>query len=174
MERIFLIGYMGAGKSTVGELLAQALGYEFIDMDYEIEKRTQQTISNIFAEKGENEFRKLEYDCLHEIGQRNRVVISTGGGAPCFFNNLSFMKENGLTVYLKVPAEQLKEKLEMSRHDKRPLISGKKGNDLLQYIKNGLAEREPFYLQATLIVTGTYEEMVNQILTYLSIHQKNN
>ncbi|HOR39786.1 MAG TPA: shikimate kinase, partial [Paludibacteraceae bacterium] len=98
-NRIFLIGYMGAGKTTIGEQLAERLGYKFLDMDHVIEEKMQQSVSQIFSEKGEEEFRRLERECLEEISTEQNVVVATGGGAPCFYDNMERMNAYGLTVY---------------------------------------------------------------------------
>jgi len=163
MNRIFLIGYMGSGKTTVGQLLAARLGYRFIDMDAYIEETQFKTVHQIFTEHGEPEFRLLEQHCLHEIGTFDHVVISTGGGAPCFFDNMKFMNEHGVSIYLKLSPEQLAERLEESQANKRPLLAGRKGEELLQFIRDGLAIREPFYSQASYSVTGEIESSVTRI-----------
>ena len=107
MTRIFLVGYMGAGKTTLGRALANELGIPFIDLDNYIEKRYCKTISQIFAEKGEEEFRNIERRMLHEVGEFEDVIISTGGGTPCFFDNIEYMNGQGTTVFLDVPVERL-------------------------------------------------------------------
>jgi len=168
MNRIFLIGYMGSGKTTIGKLLSEKLGYSFVDMDAHIEEKQFKSVSQIFAEKGENEFRILEKQCLQKVGLFENVIISTGGGAPCFFDNMDFMNSQGLTVYLKLTPEELKDRLENSHANKRPLLAERKGNELLQFITEGLAKREPFYLQAALQVNGTEEETVSKICHFLS------
>lgn len=163
MNRIFLIGYMGSGKTTIGKLLAEQLNYSFVDMDAHIEGKQFKSVSQIFAERGEAEFRILEQQCLHEVGQFENVIISTGGGAPCFFDNIDFMNAQGLTVYLKLTPEQLKERLESSKANKRPLLADRKGEELLHFISEGLAKREPFYLKAALQINGTEAEIVSKI-----------
>ncbi|MDP4240683.1 MAG: shikimate kinase [Bacteroidota bacterium] len=163
MNRIFLIGYMGSGKTTVGQLLATKLGYSFIDMDTHIESKLFKSVSQIFAELGEQQFRLLEHQCLHEIAEFNNAVISTGGGVPCFFDNMKYMNEHGITIYLKLTAEELTERLEGFQANKRPLLAGKKGKELYQFIAEGLAKREPFYSQATYYVSGEIESMVSEV-----------
>ena len=163
MNRIFLIGYMGSGKTTLGKMLADMLGFTFVDMDTHIEEKHFKTVSHIFTELGEEQFRLLEQQCLHEVSAFENVVIATGGGAPCFFDNLEFMNRHGLTVYLKLSAEQLATRLESSRANKRPLLANRKGVELQEFISEGLAKREPFYNKALLSVTGTDEEILSQI-----------
>jgi len=160
MNRIFLIGYMGSGKSTIGKLLAAKLNYSFVDMDAYIEEKQFKSVSQIFAEKGENEFRLLEQKCLHEVAEFEDVIISTGGGAPCFFDNMEYMKLRGLTVYLNLTANELKDRLESSKANKRPLLANRKGDELLKFISEGLSKREPFYLQAEVYIKNNSEEKI--------------
>jgi len=161
---------MGAGKTTIGEQLAERLGYKFLDMDHVIEEKMQQSVSQIFSEKGEEEFRRLERECLEEISTEQNVVVATGGGAPCFYDNMERMNAYGLTVYLCLSPEQLQERLELSHKNKRPLLAQREGKELLDFIRQNLSEREPFYRKAALVVSGTDEEMFQQILSFLSSH----
>ena len=163
MNRIFLIGYMGSGKTTVGQLLATQLGYGFIDMDTHIEGKLFKSVSQIFAELGEDQFRLLERQCLHEVAEFDQVVISTGGGVPCYFDNMEYMNKQGVTVYLKLSSADLAERLELSHANKRPLLANRKGEELLHFISEGLAKREPFYTQAAYSVSGEIESTVSQI-----------
>ena len=163
MNRIFLIGYMGSGKTTVGQLLAARLGYNFIDMDSYIEEKQFKSVHQIFVELGEAKFRLLEQHCLHEIADFDHVIISTGGGSPCFFDNMKYMNEHGISIYLKLSPEQLAVRLGDSHINKRPLIADKKGEELLRFIREGLAIREPFYSQAAFSVTGDIESLLSQI-----------
>ena len=116
MKRVFLVGYMGAGKTTVGKELAKLAGLSFIDLDYYIEGRYHKAVSQIFAERGEEAFREIERNMLHEVAEFEDVLISTGGGAPCFFDNMEFMNASGTTVYLKVSVEELAKRLELWKH----------------------------------------------------------
>lgn len=170
MNRIFLIGYMGCGKTTVGKLLATELGFRFVDMDQHLEEKLFKTVSDIFAENGEEEFRKLEQNCLHEVAEFEDTIISTGGGAPCFFDNVEYMNTHGLTVYLKMSPEELADRLENSRPNKRPLIAGKKGEELKQFIADGLSKRESFYNKASLAVHGNNENIVSEIIENYKKH----
>ena len=163
MNRIFLIGYMGSGKTTVGQLLATQLGYSFIDMDNHIEGKLFKSVSQIFAELGEDQFRLLEKQCLHEVAEFDQVVISTGGGVPCFFDNMKYMNKQGVTVYLKLSSADLAERLEQSHANKRPLLANRKGEELLHFISEELVKREPFYSQAAFSVSGEIESTVSQI-----------
>ena len=163
MNRIFLIGYMGSGKTTVGQLLATQLGYSFIDMDNHIEGKLFKSVSQIFAELGEDQFRLLEKQCLHEVAEFDQVIISTGGGVPCFFDNMEYMNKQGVTVYLKLSSADLAERLEQSHANKRPLLANRKGEELLHFISEELVKREPFYSQAAFSVSGEIESTVSQI-----------
>lgn len=147
MTRIFLIGYMGAGKTTLGRALAAVLGIQFIDLDCYTEERFRKTISQIFAEKGEEEFRNIERRMLHEVGEFEDVIISTGGGTPCFFDNVEYMNAQGTTVFLDVPVERLFIRLSIARH-KRPLIREKNDEELRAFIAEQLGKRMPHYSKA--------------------------
>jgi shikimate kinase len=174
MNRIFLIGYMGSGKTTLGKLLAESLGWGFIDMDSHIEAKEFKSVSLIFDEKGEQEFRLLEQKCLHEVADFENVVISTGGGVPCFFNNMDYMNAHGTTVYLEFSACELAERLEISPINKRPLLAELKGEELRLFVADSLAKREPFYRQATFSVSGTIEETIQKIEKQLNDLQLKN
>jgi shikimate kinase len=98
MERVFLVGYMGSGKTSMGKILAHQLGFAFVDMDAHIEEKYHKSVSQIFAEMGETQFRLIERDCLHEVAEFEKTVISTGGGVPCFFDNMEYMTERKVPV----------------------------------------------------------------------------
>src|SRR5688500_7926474 len=100
--KVFLIGFMGSGKSTVGKKLAQKMTLDFIDLDAYIEKQRQKTISYFFENFGEEKFREIERDALAELLEKDNVVISTGGGTPCFFDNMEKIKKNGISVYIEM------------------------------------------------------------------------
>ena len=154
MTRIILIGYMGAGKTTIGKALSKELGIIFYDLDWYIESRMRKTVSEIFAERGEEGFRKIEYNMLHEVAEFEDVIISCGGGTPCFFDNMDYLNQQGLTVYLKAEPEVLYKHLQMAKVE-RPLLKGKSKEELLTFFKEQLEKREPFYTKAryTLDVT---------------------
>ena len=162
MTRIFLIGYMGAGKTTLGRALAKELNIQFIDLDSYIEERLCKSVSQIFAEKGEAEFRDIERRMLHEAGEFENVVISTGGGTPCFFDNIEYMNRQGATVFLDVPVERLFIRLSIARK-KRPLIVGKSDEELRCFIAEQLAKRLPHYSKAKQRFTADRLEDVKQI-----------
>ena len=147
MTRIILIGYMGAGKTTIGKALSKGLGVIFYDLDWYIESRMRKTVSQIFAERGEEGFRKIEYNMLHEVAEFEDVIISCGGGTPCFFDNMDYLNQQGQVVYLKANPEVLYKHLMMAKTE-RPLIKGKSHDELLTFIREQLEKREPFYSKA--------------------------
>ena len=146
-NKIYFIGFMGSGKSTTGKKLAAAIGWSFIDQDKEIEERTGKTIPEIFSDHGEDYFRKVETEVLRSLESQKKIIISTGGGAPCHSENMSFMLETGLTVYLKLTPIQLKTRLSGSKSE-RPLIKGLSSEELLSFIEQKLVMREVYYSQA--------------------------
>lgn len=159
MKRIFLIGYMGVGKTTAGRELARVMNLEFIDLDHFIQTRYNKTIAQLFEEGGEEKFRELENKVLKEVAEFEDVVISTGGGAPCFFDNIEVMNAAGTTVYLKATPELLVARLNTCK-EKRPLIKDKSEDELLAFVAANLEKREPFYGRANLIFET--EELVNR------------
>lgn len=159
MKRIFLIGYMGAGKTTAGKELAKVLGLEFVDLDHFIQSRYQKTVAQIFAELGETEFRSIENKVLHEVGDFEDVVISTGGGTPCFFDNMDYMNSTGATIYLKSSAQALASRLNLCK-EKRPLIKDKNEKEMFDFVTQNLEKREPYYSKAQIVFET--EELVNR------------
>ena len=147
MNRIFIIGYMGAGKTTVGKALAKELNIEFYDLDWYIEARMRKTVKQIFDEQGEEGFRRIENNMLHEVGEFENVIVSCGGGTPCFFDNMDFMNRQGETVYLKATPEVLYGHLKMGK-TVRPLLLNKTPEEVQVFIKEQLQEREAFYTKA--------------------------
>lgn len=147
MTRIIIIGYMGAGKTTVGKALSKELGITFYDLDWYIESRMHKTVAQIFAERGEEGFRKIERNMLHEVAEFEDVIVSCGGGTPCFFDNMEYLNQQGETVYLKADPEVLYGHLLMGK-TVRPLLVGKSKEELLAFIHEQLEKREPFYTKA--------------------------
>ena len=147
MRRIILIGYMGSGKTTVGRALSKETGMMFYDLDWYIESRMHKSVSQIFAEKGEEGFRKIEYNMLHEVAEFEDVIISCGGGTPCFFDNIDYLNQQGEVVYLKASPETLYKHLLMAKIE-RPLLKDKSADELIAYITEHLKQREPFYEKA--------------------------
>lgn len=153
IKRIYLVGFMGSGKSTLGKRLMSELGWEFVDLDDFFEERHQMTIKQYFAQFGEDAFRLAEKELLLNVSQKERLIVATGGGAPCYFNNMQVMNNTGLTIYIKLSIETLAGRLSGARQV-RPLVAGKSGDELHQYIKEKLIEREGFYSQAKVIADG--------------------
>lgn len=175
MRRIILIGYMGSGKTTVGKALSKETGMMFYDLDWYIESRMRKTVAQIFAEKGEEGFRKIEHNMLHEVAEFENVIISCGGGTPCFFDNIDYINQQGEVVYLKATPEVLYRHLLMGKVE-RPLIKNKTPEELIAYITEQVAKREEFYNKAryTLDVSlmDNYEKIrlsVDQLRQLLNI-----
>lgn len=147
MIRIFLTGYMGAGKTTLGKALARKLHIPFVDLDWYIEERFHRTVGELFTERGETGFRELERAMLHEVGAFEDVIISTGGGAPCFYDNMDFMNSNGKTVFLNVHPDVLFQRLRIAKQQ-RPILQGKEDEELQLFIVQALEKRAAFYNQA--------------------------
>lgn len=150
---IYIIGFMGSGKTTAGERLASLLGWSFIDLDKRIEEYEGKTIPEIFAEKGENYFRLVESDLLRNLKSESNTVISTGGGTPCYSDNMDIMLNSGLTVYLKLSPSQLRSRLSES-NGTRPLIKDLDHGMLLSFIEKKLKDREKQYSRSVITIEG--------------------
>ncbi len=159
---------MGSGKSYVGRPLAAKLGFQFVDVDDIIEHTEGVTIAQIFENKGETYFRQLESEILRGLGKWENIVIATGGGAACFHNNMDWMNEQGVTIYLKASPELLLSRLKTETH-KRPLLAGRTDADLLGFIENKIAERAQFYEKDSLIIeqVSDGEDIVVDIINAL-------
>ena len=147
---IYLIGFMGSGKSTVGRALADALGYDFIDTDTFVETRFHQRIVDMFASGGEATFRRRERLALEELAGMERTVLATGGGLPCYEDSIELLLETGLVIYFRSSPEALAKRLELCKRT-RPSIRDKSGEELLAFIRETLALREPIYSRAQII-----------------------
>ena len=147
MIRIILIGYMGAGKTTVGKELAKELGIPFYDLDWYIQTRRRKTVKELFDEQGEEGFRRIEHNMLHEVAEFENVVISCGGGTPCFFDNMEYMNRQAETIYLKAHPDVLFKHLQMGK-GVRPLLLNKTPDEVKTFIREQLQQREPFYSKA--------------------------
>ena len=150
---VFLIGFMGSGKSTTGKRLAQRLGYSFLDTDQQIVEQFGMTVNEIFDQQGENAFRQMETKLIEELALEDKIVVSTGGGLPCHGSNMETMNNTGITVYLKADSDALYYRLK-HRKFKRPLIRKLSDNELKSYIEQKLTEREPWYEQAKITVSA--------------------
>jgi len=144
---IFLIGFMGSGKTTWGKKIAKKLGLPFLDLDQEIVAHIGMSIPEYFLTFGEEKFRQLESDFLKRQ-QGKEAIISTGGGTPCYYDNMQWIKENGLSLYLYHTPQSLWSRLSESDLKKRPVLQGFSGDELLDFITTKLQERAPFYEQA--------------------------
>jgi shikimate kinase len=152
---------MGSGKSHCGKKIAVHLGVPFVDLDEEIEKVEKKSISNLFAEEGEVEFRKMEASALRAFVKKYSIdkssvnaVVSCGGGTPCYHDNMDFMNQHGLTVWLNPAIEMLVDRLKKEQ-DHRPLIAGMSEDELEKFITSKLAERVSFYSKATLHINNS-------------------
>lgn len=151
--KVFLLGYMGCGKSTIGRKLANILQYKFIDLDEFIENEELHSITGIFEEKGEDYFRNIESQYLRKVIEHDNAVISLGGGTPCFNNNIETINTSGKSVYISLTPKMLCNRL-INAKQNRPLIANKSVNELLEYIEVNLSERLPFYQKALIEFDG--------------------
>lgn len=145
--KIFIVGYMLSGKSTIGKQLAKCLNYTFIDTDKEIEMHYKLSVSDVFKKYGEEVFRLLERKILLSLEKEDNIVVSTGGGLVCFNDNMKWVKENGLSIYLKLSPQAIVSRHKVAKRA-RPLLQNKTEEELLEYIEKTLEEREKFYNQA--------------------------
>jgi len=165
---VYLVGYMGTGKTTIGQAIADRLGYSFIDLDTLIEEKYRLTIVSFFNKFDEEVFRKVESETLKDTTLLTDTVIATGGGTPCFFNNMGIINQSGISVYLKNPVDILYARLLASKK-KRPLLVGKTSPAIMDFVKDQLAFREPFYLMSHIIVDCTLlniEELIRSIINF--------
>lgn len=155
--RIFLIGYMGCGKTTLGKSLAEELGMAFADLDDDFEARYKISIPDFFTRYGEAPFRQIEQKLLHEYIFRDDLVISTGGGTACYCNNMEVMTTHGIVVYITMTPENLAARLSASGR-RRPMLKINQDKSLLDHIRSHLSQRETFYRDAHIIYDGTNPE----------------
>jgi len=168
--KISLIGYMGAGKSSVGQILAVEMGLDFYDLDMEIEKSSGYTITETIFNKGELHFRKLERALLENLLQKDNMVLSTGGGTPCYYDNMDLLNTSSFSVYLKYGVMDLYARLE-GHQSERPLIAHLSGDALREYIGKHLFERNGYYERATMVLQArdlTHEDIANKIKEFVN------
>ena len=163
---LYLVGFMGSGKSFLGRQLAAYLNWDFVDLDQQIENVTGLAIHQIFHQKGEPYFRLIEKEELQKTSNLRHSVIATGGGAPCFYNNMDWIKGNGKSVYLKVSATILLGRLGDDRIE-RPLLNEMSLEELSDFIRDSLSKREQFYNQANLVIEAdlTSATLLNSIVS---------
>lgn len=168
MNRIVLIGYMYSGKSTFGSKIAKRLNYEFVDLDKAIEQKYHYTVEDIFAKFSEDIFRQIEKDMLKEVLKKEHIVIASGGGTPCFNNNMRLIKQEAISLYLQMSAEQLFSRMSVSKKP-RPMLSCIAKDKRLEFIKQSLKQREKYYLKADIVVDGfnpNVDKTVEEILAF--------
>ncbi len=146
-RRIFLVGYMGSGKTTLGRAISRILGLEFIDLDYYIESRYHKSVRAIFAEYGEARFREIEQNMLHEVADIENIVIATGGGTPCFYDNMDYMNKRGACIYLQATVDELCRRLNNNKEN-RPLLRDKNKTEMREFIEKNIVLRELYYSRA--------------------------
>jgi len=164
--KIFLIGFMGCGKTHWGRLLCQKLNLPFYDLDEKIEEKEGRSITTIFEEDGEEYFRLLEKDVLHLLSESHEsFIMACGGGTPCFFNNIDYMKKQGVTVWVNCSIDCLYDRL-IKEKEKRPLIADLSNEGMRSYIIKKFADRKIYYQQAAIVVKEedlTLENLTDKI-----------
>jgi shikimate kinase len=163
---------MGAGKTTIGKELSALMKCSFIDLDFFIERRYHKTIRQIFEEKGEATFRELEHKMLREVAEFEDVIISTGGGTPCFFQNMQFMNAFGTTIYLKVSNKELVRRIQ-SHKSTRPMLKNLTGDDLIRFVDETMSKRQPHYEQAKIVYATEITDNSTDAASLLRLIQKN-
>jgi shikimate kinase len=165
--RIYLVGFMGSGKTTTGKRLAKALGFPFIDLDHAIEQEYRKSIPEIFKQYDEGVFRLLEKNMLHKVSELNpTAIISTGGGTPCFFDNMEYILNNGLAIYLHLEIPVLVQRI-LKSHTRRPLVLSKDEDELQSRVEELLGKRNPFYRQADIHIDARslrIESLLNTLI----------
>jgi len=161
-SRIYLIGMMGVGKTTFGKQFAKHIGYTFLDLDRDIENFEDRTIQQLFDLYGEAGFRQVERKALERTADAQKVVIATGGGTPCFFDNIKWINEHGISVYLKANAAFILSRIGPGKA-KRPLLKDLDEAGLEEFIEKTLALREPYYMQATHIITLPVKSLLTSV-----------
>lgn len=167
MERVFIIGFMGSGKTTKSNDLAKKLKWSLLDLDAIIEQKEEATIKEIFDQYGQDHFRELEKKYLHNLKGYSNIVVAMGGGTPCFFDNMQWMNQNAVTIFIDTPIESILRNLQ-NETDKRPLLAKKSGEELTDYIKTTLAQRRKYYEQATHIIVPKNGDWVEEAFSKLN------
>lgn len=162
VSKIFLVGMMGVGKTTLGKQLAKQLNYQFLDLDKSIELMTGKSISHIFETEGNEAFRIIEQQALMNTAHLDKVVIATGGGTPCYFENMQWMNTQGTTIYLKATSAFIVSRIKPNQH-LRPLLKQVLPDNLIAFISDLLLEREVFYHQASLVFELPSDKLLEAI-----------
>lgn len=163
-KKYFLVGMPASGKSTIGTLLAKQLGFEFIDLDKVIVENEGLSITEIFQSKGEDYFRQVESKYLLDLIDRNQgFILATGGGAPCFFDNMDAMNRSGITIFLNVSVDDLFTKLSKKGVNKRPLLKNVSKDDLFEELKNKLEDRKKYYEQSQICLEQKISDVTNRV-----------
>lgn len=168
---VFLIGFMGCGKSYVGRNLAPLMGFEYLDIDKHIEEMEGLTVKEIFEQKGEAYFRQKEKEIIHALDSSENRIVSTGGGAPCFFDNMDVMNEKGLTIYLNRTKKLVIYRLLKGQH-KRPLLTGLSAEELEKFYDERLESRKPYYEKAKIFAGDAGVEEIKEMIDNFSQHNQ--
>lgn len=171
--RLFLVGYMGSGKSTIGRKVARGMKLPFFDTDKMVEESEGASVADIFAYAGEEYFRRAERNALERCTDEQNAVISTGGGAPVWGDNMEWIGSQGVSVYLKRTPEQILSRLSPYGRERRPRFRGLNDEELLAFMHENLAEREPIYERATITIDcseASDEEIVAYLQSYMLRH----
>lgn len=167
MKALFLVGFMGAGKSTLGKELAQRLSWDFFDLDDEIERSHQRSITELFNALGEKKFRELEKVTLHSFENKTvPFVLATGGGTPCFFDNMEWMKKKGNVLFIDIAPEELLKRLKGTETG-RPVLKSLDPEKFEEEMLILLGKRRPFYLQAPWIL-GKNVRKIDEVIHMLN------
>lgn len=165
MAKIYLVGFMAVGKSTIGKKLAELLGYTSLDLDDAFEEKYKISIKTFFNKYDEDLFRNLELELLKTTFKMDNVVVSTGGGTACFFNSIDLMNEQGITIYLEMPVHLLVERLQRAKRP-RPLIENKQIKSLTEFVSQTMEERKAIYQKASFTVNAEdidYDDLLTKI-----------
>lgn len=172
-ERLYIVGYMACGKSTFGKALAEKIGWSFVDLDTEIEKKAGMTVRQLIAEKGEETFRALESETLRKTASAMHTVIACGGGTPCYRDNMEFITLHGMSLWLVASPERIAERVAEAGNT-RPLLAGMEGEELISFIKRHLLQRQQYYCKASMRFSGERLENKAQIEEAVGKFLKNN
>ena len=169
MDKIYIVGYMGAGKTTAARHLASHLGWEVVDTDALFEEKYKISVCDFFNKYDEPLYRKLESEVLKSTESLENVVVSTGGGTACYFDNMEWMNQHGLTVFLRISPKAAVDRVIHSRH-KRPLVEGKSEEELIEFVNSHYASRLPFYELAQITVKSEdfdLEALLQKLTSFL-------